>query len=333
MNIMNKNYINKILPGMVSVFIILGMAMASFATNVDLEAFVNRDDYLTKYYEIDWRIDDVEKNLERMYKFTCTNLKSFGGVGTDVAGDTINYRRNTTQSYNWYMNPVADLSQEGYLRFNPADAINAYGNHSRVDTYVREIPASLLRWRNDVELYPNTKLKIIVKRSWPNTTAASQTVPCEQTLIMGPFKKFPHITNNNDHAGDFCSSNGYFLSIAGWSMSALSYNYGTDTEPTTWTSFTGSLYTQTMDRNIQSYPNLARELLGGILTEEEMEQGSYSAARQDLAATYTYIYPNTLWGTNLSGYDKLWIKAVSTGGTDASHLANDFTITNWNYNK
>ena len=66
---MNKPSFKKFLPGLVSVIIIAGMAVQSFATNIDLAAFVNKDKYMTKYYELEWRIKDIEKRLDR--KFAC----------------------------------------------------------------------------------------------------------------------------------------------------------------------------------------------------------------------------------------------------------------------
>ena len=82
---MNKINFKKIAPGIISVVIIAGMAIQSFATNVDMAAFVKKDTYMTKYYELDFRIDDIEKSLARTYRFVCTNLKSYGGTANTYA--------------------------------------------------------------------------------------------------------------------------------------------------------------------------------------------------------------------------------------------------------
>ena len=192
---MNKLSINKILPSVVSIMIIVGMAVQSFATNVDRAAFVQKDKYMTKYYELDWRIDDVNKSLERLYKFTCTNVRSFGGSGQEQSYDNIFYQRNATQTYHWYSLPIADLSEEGYLRVNNADALTWFGNHGKTDRMEFEIPASLCRWRKDVELYPHTKVKILLLRTWPNTSGTQQQATLQFEIKMGPFKKFPYINS------------------------------------------------------------------------------------------------------------------------------------------
>ena len=148
----NKTVNNKkLITSIISVVIIAGMAIQSFATNVDFEAFVKKDEYLMKYSEIDWRIEDIDNDIERLYKYTCTNIQSFGGSGNqDTRTNVPFYRRNTTATYHWYANPIADLSEEGYLRFNTADQINQFGSHGKVDRYYLEIPAALCKWRDGI---------------------------------------------------------------------------------------------------------------------------------------------------------------------------------------
>lgn len=318
----------KLIPGIISIVVVIGMALQSFATDIDMESFVRRDLHRQTYYELDWLIDDIEKSIERLYKWTCTNVVSFGGQGNYVNGTTISYQRASTQTYHWNMDPITDLSEEGYLRFNPADAINAFGNHSKADVYEAELPASLALWRSEVELYPTTKIKAKLTRVWPNTTSASQSATWTQEIIMGPFKKFPNISTLTTQASTFCSVTKFFpLSL---DMASVSYRYGTDTEPTSWASMTGSLTVLQTDKNTQSYTTIPRELLRGVTTQADIEDNFYRGDKSKISTTACYFYANTTWGTNLSNYDKVWIRAVGTVSGTYEHKIDGWTLTSWN---
>ena len=95
MKIIKNINLKNLVPGIISLMLIAGMAASTLATNIDLEAFVRRDDFLAKYNELDWRVDDIEKSLDRLYKFTCTNVKTFGGISQ--AADLIFFGINSTK--------------------------------------------------------------------------------------------------------------------------------------------------------------------------------------------------------------------------------------------
>ena len=57
----------KLISGTISLVIIAGMALATFATNLDLEAFVKADDYEFTFHELDFLIDDLDAELERQH--------------------------------------------------------------------------------------------------------------------------------------------------------------------------------------------------------------------------------------------------------------------------
>ena len=332
---MKNNNLKKFLPGLVSIVIIAGMAIQSFATNVDMAAFVKKDKYMTKYYELDWRIDDIERSLEKLYKYVCTNVKTFGGSyssGLNIEDTVTTYTLNAGQTYNWYSCPVVDLSEEGYLRFNYMDAINAFGNHSKTDRYEFEIPASLLKWRNDIELYPNTKIKYITTRTVPNTTSAGATISWNMEFIMGPFKKIPRMTGTSYDAA-LASSNGYFIGSPNWDFANVYYSYNKDTQPTSWTQMTGSqhLYLAQVDaNNSSSYP---AEIKRGIITREEIEDASFSKGYRNIRDLMTVIRPYNATWVDLSSYDKVWIRATGTGSGVNTFREAAFTLTTWNYNK
>ena len=327
---MNKVNTNKILPSIVSVMIVVGMTIQSFATNVDMAAFVKKDKYMTKYYELDWRIDDIDKSLEKLYKFTCTNVKSFGGTGRDINIDNTFYQQNPTQTYHWYMFPIADLSEEGYLRVNNADALNWFGNHSKTDKMEYEIPASLCKWRNGVELYPNTKVKFSLTRSWPNTTSISQQATFYTEVIMGPFKKFPYL-NGTGAGWTFCTTDSRFLGYTQLMLTAVQYARDTDTQPTSWTAMTGQVNPTTYDNNSNSLP---AEFKKGVMTKEQLEE-AYSVDRYKIRTSQMTFFPNTAFGVDTSKFDKVWLRFYSpaSNASGGQVACNEWTITTWNYNK
>lgn len=327
---MNKLNIKKLMPGIVSIIIIVGMAVQSFATNVDMAAFVKKDKYMTKYYELDWRIDEVEQTLERLYKFTCTNVKSFGGTTNHAQEDFLFNINVTAQTYHWYGYPVVDISEEGYLKVAPNDSINFFSGHSKTDSFVREVPASFLRWRDGVELYPNTKVKTVISRTSVNGGAYGTVPTYSVEVIMGPFKKFPHITTTGT-GGTIFVGDGFFSTIRGVNYS-MYYRYNTDTEPTSWTSMsTGVLSFSAADRGNTNLPTSLQEKI----TMEDIEDVSYSGDYRKAMVTPCYAFPNAVFGVNVSSYDKLWLRSYGTttltnpSGLDIKNL----TLTTWNNNK
>lgn len=330
---MDRLNFKKLLPGIVSIIIIAGMAVQSFATNVDMAAFVKKDKYMTKYYELDWRIDDIEQTLERLYKFTCTNVRSFGGAYNHAQEDYLFSQNSYQQTYHWSGSPVADLSEEGYLRVAPNDIIHWFGNHKKTDRFVKKVPASLLRWRDGVELYPNTTVRTVVTRTSPSGATASQRSTYTIELVMGPFKKFPHITTG---AGSMASTifvgDGFINSARNYRL-AVYYAYDKDTEPTSWTAMsTGELNFSAADVGNGNFPASLQKKI----TMEDIEEVSYSGDYKKALVTPAHLYPITAFSTDLSNYDKLWIRGYVNAGAVANMEGVDFktlTITSWNYNK
>lgn len=324
--------LKRIMPGLVSVFIIAGMAIQSFATNVDMAAFVKKDKYMTKYYELDWRIDDIEKELERLYKFTCTNVRSYGGSG--YKGYTnrqpgIFYQMNTTNTYEWYVQPIADLSQEGYLRWNYPHVISHFGNHAKTDTFVREVPATLCRWRDGIELTPTTKLKITYTRTYASGVSTAPQSTLVETLVMGPFKKFPHISGTGNPSGFVFASD--VLPTNGVLYNDIKYAYGSETEPTSWTTMSAGVLNEAYYPKTSTY--LPESVRGGF-DYQDLENNAYN----DRAKGNPYITVrcvSTVFGTDLSSRTNVWLRCTRTSTTEYSFRAGtaDFTITSWNYNK
>lgn len=327
---MNKLSINKILPSVVSIMIIVGMAVQSFATNVDMAAFVQKDKYMTKYYELDWRIDDVDRSLEKLYKFTCTNVRSFGGSGQDLNYDNVFYQRNNVQTYHWYSVPIADLSEEGYLRVNNADALTWFGLHGKTDRMEFEIPASLCRWRKDVELYPHTKVKILLSRTWPNTSGYQQQATIQLDIKMGPFKKFPYINSTGSNQV-FFATNQRLYGFSTFMMNNVQYARDTDTEPTSWTTMTGAINPSNYNVYDASLPE---EIRMGTIKKEQIEE-AYSGPKYKLNTSQFCLIPSTAFGVDTSKFDKVWLRfyTSNSAGTSQTISADQMTITTWNYNK
>ena len=325
--------LKRIMPGLVSVFIIAGMAIQSFATNVDMAAFVKKDKYMTKYYELDWRIDDIEKELERLYKFTCTNVRSYGGSGykgfTSRQPGLPFYHLNTTNTYEWYVQPIADLSQEGYLRWNYPHVISNFGNHGKTDTFVREVPATLCRWRDGIELTPATKLRITYTRTWPTGTGTAPVPTMTETLVMGPFKKFPHITTTGTTSGFIYASDALLTNEVLYND--IKYAYGSETEPTSWTTMSaGQLSEVYYQKNSTSIPTYVR----GDFDYQQFANEAYN----DRVKGNTHMsvrYISTVFGTDLSSRTNVWLMCTRTSTTATQFRAGtaDYTITTWNYNK
>lgn len=333
---MKNNKFKKFLPGLISIVIIAGMAVQSFATNVDMAAFVKKDKYMTKYYELDFRIDDIEKSLDRLYKFTCTNVKSYGGSGQNathfmnpwasVYSDSI--------SYHWYQDPIADLTEPKYMRVGVYTALSALGNVSHTHTSTKEIPAQLFKWRSGVELYPHTKVTLKYARR-----VLDNGLPTYLTeMIMGPFKKFPHITGSMGwNTSTICSANAaYFPGIWGDGSSTTTYYaYGTDTEPTSWTTIGNGCLGQS---SVFLTNTTLRAELRDEFPIEQIEQNWYHDPVKSNAYGRVLYYvsaPNT----NIESFDKVWIRHYYNNSTATSiSRANSFdlgvyNLTTWNNNK
>ena len=315
--------LKKFFPGLVSMIIIAGMAIQSFATNVDMAAFVHKDKYMTKYYELDWRIDDIEKRLDRLYKFTCTNIKSYGASGDDYVTSNPFYQGYSDHTYTWQSVPRVDLSEEGYLRFNTREAINAFGNHSKTDIATQTFPASLFNWRDDIELYPHTSIKYNFKRTWPNSTAFNINAAYEIVVVMGPFKKMPNITSTGSSGGAICGGRIAMSSLPG---GTLTYNYNSDTEPTSWINTTGGIAATTMNNGGLSS---SYKVQVDPITPESMQE-VYSDHTK--AGPISIIYFSSV-PTDLSSYDKVWLKCTfSSAGTYETRYIDTLrlNLTTWN---
>ena len=334
---MSNINLKNMLPGIVSIAIIAGMAIQAFATNADMSAFVKRDKYLTTYHELDWYIDDIEKSLDRLYKYSCTNVKTWGGTGwnTHTLMDVWFSGYSGANSYHWYQNPIADFSEEGYLRVAQRDAINAFGNHSKTDVLTKDVPASLLKWRSGVELYPHTKITHKITRVWPNTTSAEQHPTYTFEVEMGPFKKFPHVTGGTSWnqsticAGPSSLLPGFYGTVG---TNAMYYAHGTDTRPTSWTTLTSAVFNNTTSsRNNTSTTTEFRDQYSAT----DLEENSYD--NPDKAnSTLRYYYYSTLPGVNISSYDKVWIRIYCSATNITYSTAYDtgsYNLTTWNNNK
>lgn len=342
MSIRNKTYIKKIVPGIISMLIILGMAVASFATNVDMEAFVTMEDHMTQFNEVEWRINDLDAELERLYKFTCTNVKTFGGSGGAAdsyilnASEILYGYRNQTATYHWYANPIVDLSEEGYLRFNTHDQINGFSGHGSTTKWEFEVPATLCKWADGIEPAPNCKFKYKISMVWPNTTARStaiSTVIVE--TIMGPFKKFKKYTT-----GGTSKNNGLILETdrvfnpgsRTTPVGGMYYAYDTTEEPTSWTrtDATGTYTVGSIQRKGAAADGLYPER-----TIAEMEANPYDKLVAQRVSNRVYM--SGIPTTDFSKYTNFWIRTYETvnGSTDMAMRASmmNSTITSWNHNK
>ena len=96
---------------------------------------------------------------------------------------------------------------------------------------------------------------------------------------------------------------------------------------------TGSLTVLQTDKNTQSYTTIPRELLRGVTTQADIEDNFYRGDKSKISTTACYFYANTTWGTNLSTYDKVWIRAVGTVSGTYEHKIDGWNLTSWNNNK
>lgn len=322
----------KLISGTISLVIIAGMALATFATNLDLEAFVNADDYEFTFHELDFLIDDLDTELERIYKFTCTNVKTFGGQVYNNDHTTMFYTRNTTATYGWYAQPVADFSEEGYLRVNFADAINDFTGHGKTDKWEFKLPANLVKWNDGVEPAPNCFLKSELSRTWPNV-AGTKSVGASSvtmTVTMGPFKKFPNFTTAGaeKNQGLICGFD-RILALSGNTPSAglLKYAYNQTEEPTSWSTDGAGRITIGNTRWKGQTSSFYKQ------TAADVEAGAYTKTG-GLREQYIYMYTSPT--TDFSQYTNFWLSVTYTyagnRGYEYSSGFDNYTLTSWNHN-
>lgn len=311
----------KLITSLVSIVIIAGMAIQSFATNVDMAAFVQKDKYMTKFYELDYRIKNIKAELERLYKLTCTNIVSYGGAYYNESNSgTIFQRINYTQTRNWYNSPTADLYDNKYLRVNHMDQLQRFGSHPKLDTFVKEIPASLCKWRTGIELKPETTIKIKATRNVNSGTGTSWTNAWTYEVIMGPFKKFPFITQTGE-SGKIMATDQFF-NIYSTNFTAY-YDYNKETAPTSWSSsLGGNVYfgnaTNSVWTNDCTYP-------------VDVENHGY---KYDKGSFCARMYVNSAMTTDISSRTNVWIRLYGSGTSELGALnTTDYTLTSWNYGK
>lgn len=326
---MKKINLKKLIPGILSFVIVIGMAVQSFATNVDFGAFVTREAFMTKYYEQDFAIEDIDREIERLYKFTCTNVKSFGGSTRSLtAGHSIFNMNSSGAAYHFLLHPFADLSEEGYLRFNHQSIINDFIGHGKTDRLFYEVPGSLVRWNDGIEPAEDCKVRIDIYRTWPNTTSPTSAESAYGgTVTMGPFKKFKKFTTTGaaQSQGSVCGI--AMAEMSSWTtMSAGNFKYasGTKTMPTTWkTDSTAVLTSGSYWKNQPNYGYFTR-------TTAEVEADPYSKKTGDSRERIFYF--NAVPTTDFSTLTDFWIQ-IPVNAYPRTFSTDDFTLTTWNYNK
>lgn len=319
----------KTIPALISVFIIVGMAVQSFATNVDFGAFVTKETFMTKYYEQEFLIDDIDREIERLYKFTCTNVKTFGGSSRSLLTGHAIFNMNTSGgAYHFFLHPFADLAEEGYLRFNHQSIINDFIGHGKRDDFYYEVPGPLVKWNDGVEPAENCKIRIDVYRTWPNTTSPTSAESAYGgTVTMGPFKKFKKFTTAGSARSQASLCGIKMTEMGGWTaMTAGSFKYASDTKtmPTTWKTDSTAVLTATWYWNNQ--PNY------GYFTKTaaEIEAEPYSKKTADTRERTFYF--NALPTTDFSQFTDFWIQ-IPVNVLPRTFSMDDFTITTWNHNK
>lgn len=326
--IMKNINFKKLIPCIISLFVILGMAAQSFATDVDLSAFVPKEEFDAKYYELNYRVKNIEDDIERTYKFVCTNVKTFAGTPfTALAGARNPFNAwNTNSVYHWMNFPIVDFSDPKALRFNSGGMINLYGSHYKVSNFEYEIPATLCKWRDGIELGKECKVKFDVSRTWGSGTGpATNVTDVTVNITLGPFKKFPKITT----AGSAISQ-GYVCDIPAVPCkntangTAFYYAYGTETEPTSWTSDTGRLYMNTANSGNTNYSKFPTK------NAEYLREHAYS---KDALYLNQMIHFNTVPAADFSTRTNLWLKYTyqsSSMGVDRGLNLDFLKMTNWN---
>ena len=240
-----KNFKNisfkKLLPSFISLVVVVCMAASTFtafATGIDLEAFIKKDEYKTRLYEVEFKINNIEKELDRIYKFTCTNVRTYGG-SQYLSTSNVHQRMFAPHVTGTSTNPfqyslTVDMSQDKYMRVGFGSFLgwssSTYDTANTLRELEYEIPASEMKWREGIVPMPNCKLM------WKGTLTGIINSNYTMSITMGPFKKFPAITSTGATI-----SSGYICELPtrvwGTTTSGLTFKYafGSETEPTTWT--------------------------------------------------------------------------------------------------
>ncbi len=324
---MNKLNLRKLIPGIISVFIIMSMGFATFATNLDLEAFVKRDVFLTKYYELDWKVDELDSMIQRLYKFTCDNVKSFSGTYMHYNSSPYfampNQGNNTYPLRNYV---ITEISDEGYLHVNKRFTlyVNSF-TKSNVKTLTREIPASLCAWMPGIEPAPNCKVKYNIRITDTNPAQTSGTSSTVE-VIMGPFKKFPRITGTGLSGALICEVPRILILSAFNPANSVYFAQNQEKEPTSWSSTTTAMYVGTINKGSQysRFPDMdITQFTNDIYTLDSSKQ------------TQTFYFSNA-FSQDLSNATNVWIRYyavdnnnINTQGAYAAFP--QMNITSWNY--
>ena len=335
---MNKLNFKKFLPGLVSVIIIAGMAVQSFATNIDLAAFVNMDKYMTKYYELDWRIKDINNRLDRLYKFVCTNVKTY--AGTSYADNTPAYPfyfYSTNSWVSYYERYYTFLDDPKALRVNKRYLLTYRGTdatsgswRSHTNRFEKEIPASLCKWNKGIELLPNTTVKITLT----DQPYAADSDTYWQTIVMGPFKKLPKLTAGATQATGYICELPFTLTSSTYNWTnGFEYAYNRTTEPTSWTTFGTDVQLYTYGY----YYSGSSQSQYPPLTAADFENGDFALGKKSRGHTFWYV--NSGAPTDVSSRTNVWIRmryGISTGSNNyyaAFANLHELNLTSWNNNK
>jgi hypothetical protein len=335
---MNKLNMKKFIPCLVSIVVVAAMAIQSYATGIDVSAFIDIDTYLAKYNEIDWRIEEIEKNIERMYKFTCTNVKSF--AGTAPRSEALNnfpsafYMGSYNSIYPSNNTLVALFDDPKYIRVNKLWSLTYGGTGSggsyrtKTITLKRDFPASMCKWKDGIELQPTAKINFNITYGLTGTNTQATTLE----VVMGPFKKFPKYTSYGAGTGT-----GYICEIPeglfGGSIDAancLYYATNKESVPTSWTSVSST----GLSINGNRVAGVAGESKFPAVTSTDIENWGYSV--RPMRNITKIHFTNSTFAPDLSTSDNVWIRFYySTNGASLSTMTTytslrDFTITDWN---
>ena len=335
---MNKLSFKKFLPGLVSVIIIAGMAVQSFATNIDLAAFVNKDKYMTKYYELDWRIKDINNRLDRLYKFVCKNVKTYAGTGESENTPAYpfyfysfnSYSNDQERCYTFLDDPKALRVNKRYLLTYRGTAATSGSWRYHTNTFEKEIPASLCKWRSGIELLPNTKVKITLTDQLYGNRADTYW----QTIVMGPFKKVPKFTAGSTQSTGYICELPFTLvnSTYNWT-NGIEYAYNRETEPTSWTTFGSDVQSYTYGY----YYSGASSSQYPALTAADFENGDIALGKKSRGHTMWYFTSGTI--ADISSRTNVWIRIRYGISTESNNyfaaFANlhELNLTSWNNNK
>lgn len=323
--------LKKTIPGFIGILIIAGMAIQSFATNIDMAAFVNREKYLTKLHELEFRIDDIDKELDRLYKYTCTNIRTLGGSYWAGNASDFNYLYNpsygVTAATNYFQHGhMLDISQDKYLRFNQVAILNCWGDLYNASKTLRKfegsIPASRCLWKEGIEPAPDAKV------IWRGTINGITNDSYTMEFVMGPFKKFPKITSPGTQTsqGLICE-----VPFAFWgetiSSGTFSYAIGSKTEPTSWTTESSSK----LDINNSTSAETNYSWMEPR-TDVDRNGGFYKEAVQNRSQKFRIV---TAAFNALDGKENTWLRISFSGSqifdSRTTRLHSSFVnLTNWN---